>query len=500
LNLINKKNLLWNSGSFILISVLGFLNFTLNLKTYDSDVFGFYLLLSAYWGFGGSIDFGFGVSSIKNISEAVKVKDTYRIKKIINTFFLTYFIFAVLIIAIICFIFFVYNSLNTNVYLRFDINVVLLLFAFGFLFRYLSGFLLIVFEGLSEFILLSKINLSLTIFNTIQTTIIYIFKLPLYYLILSQFTYNFFLFITLYFFLKIQKKYFLTFGLKYIDFKLLKKDGIYNLNLQISFIFNTLIDPLLKTIMSTYLGLQYITYFETAKKIINLTNGLINSALKGLLNRISEANVVGELKQFINEQIYQYSNLALDYTVIAYGVLNPVLCILILLWFNSYESMIVFLLFLLPYSFINIGGPFYSVLMIEGKGGKLALLQFINLTVMCLIFYFSVTISNSYLGLIGFYFATLINIYLMIYFLKKYIGLNIKILWKNIDAINLLILNVILIIQLIACLIFSKYVYYVLILFCPVYIIIFRKKILFYFTYLYKNIITLVSKKKLKTQ
>jgi hypothetical protein len=253
----------------------------------------------------------------------------------------------------------------------------------------------------------------------------------------------------------------------------------------------------MKSILSGSLGFQFVTYFETAKKIINLSNGLIYSALKGLLNKISEANAIGELQTFTNNNLYYYSNLSVDYSILAYGIFNPLISIFILYWFNSYESVIIFLIFLLPYSIINYGGPLYSVLMIEGKKGRLIILQFINVVLVSVFLYSTIQLSSSYLGIAGFYLATIINMYLIFLFLKKYVGLDIGRFFPNSKTMDIVKLNIFLIIELILCLLFPSILNYLFILFFILYSILFIKQLKYYFVFFLSKFKFFLSEKSL---
>lgn len=492
MNLINKKNLFWNSGTYIIISILGFVSFSLNLKTYDSEVFGYYLLLSAYWSIGASIDFGFSVSTIKNISESLKIGDYEKIKKIVNTFLIVYLSIGLLISLVMLALFHFYNEqISQNVVGGYNNDLLMVLLSIAFLTKYTSGFLVTVYEGLGIFVEVSQINLSITIFNTILTVIIYIFRLSLYYLVISQVLYGICLLLILFLFLVFRNNK-VNFAIKYFDFHLLRQQGLYNLNIQISFILGSLVDPIMKSILTYSLGLQFVTYFETAKKLINLSNGLINSALKGLLNKLSEANAVGELKHFVNNHIYVYSNLSLDYSLIAYSILNPFICVFILIWFKSTESMIIFLLFLIPYTLINFGGPLYAVLMIKGKGGRLVIMQFINVLVVSVILFLSINILDSYLGIIGYYLATIVNIFILFYFLEKYVGFSPTLFKTKIKINNLISINILLILQIFFILLFSNYTYAILLIFFFIYLVVYRYQLKLYVGYIYgklKNIL-----------
>lgn len=477
-----KTNFYWNSGSFILVAFLNFMTYTLALWCFKPEIFGFYLLLSAVWNVGNNIDFGFGVSVVKNISENLKLQNIENINRIFATFLFVYSLLG-LSIAIVFFAYsllFVINSTLVDSFNFIDVKLMFVFLFLSFIFKYASIFYIKVLEGFGKYVFVSKVNILFSFTLLIMIIIIYSFDLSIEFYVLSYLINNFALVLLLQIFLPSRTERMIGFSFKKINLRILKEHGLYNLNIQASFFLNSLIDPLIKYILGFSIGVQYVTFFETGKRIIDLSNGLIFSGMKGLLNKISEANAVNELKLFLDTKISYYSNMGITYSILVYGILNPILSVLILLWFKNIETLIIFSIFVIPYVLINFGGPIYSALMIEGKGGRIAVLQFTNLLITTVLLLISIKLFDSYIGLIGFLAATVINNFLMFHFARKYLGLDTKLFVRSIHLRQLLTLIVTLTLQGILIYTYQQYLYIILAAFFVLYLILFNNQLLYF--------------------
>ena len=181
-----KRNTLWNSVSFIIISFLGFVNFTLNYSSFSTKIFGLFILINSIFGIGQNVDFGFGISTIKYIAEANKKSDSDLINTIFITFFCVFIIFGLVLVVVFILYYHLFFS-KTELFKQEDhstIFTIYFLLTSGFFFRYLSNYLSRVFEGFSEFIKLSKINICLAFLNTLFILLIFLLKLDIVYLAL----------------------------------------------------------------------------------------------------------------------------------------------------------------------------------------------------------------------------------------------------------------------------------------------------------------------------
>lgn len=485
-----KTNFYWNSGSFIIVAFLNFMTYTLALWCFKPEIFGFYLLLSAVWNVGNNIDFGFGVSMVKNISENLKLKNVENINRIFATFIFVYSLLG-LSIAFGFFAYsfiFVINSSLINSFSFIDVKLMFLFLFLSFIFKYASIFYVKVLEGFGKYVFISKVNILFSFTLLLMVIIIYKFELSIEFYVLSYLINNFLLLVVLQILLPSRTNRIIAFSIKKINLKILKEHGLYNLNIQASFFLNSLIDPLIKYILGFSIGVQYVTFFETGKRIIDLSNGLIFSGMKGLLNKLSEANAVNELKSFLDTRISYYSNIGITYSILVYGILNPILSVLIMLWFKNIETLIIFSIFVIPYVLINFGGPVYSALMIEGKGGRIAILQLSNLLMTTAFLLISIKLFDSYIGLIGFLAATIFNNFLMFHFARKYLDFDIKLFVNNIHLKQLLILIFSLTVQGVLIYLYQQYLYIILTLFFILYLFLFNKQLSYFINLFIKEV------------
>lgn len=456
-----KHDSIWNSVAFIVISLLSLLNFTLNVKTYGLSLFGVFILISSLFSLGSSLDFGFGVSTVKIISES-KIENLKNINEIFSSFFSAYLGLAFLIFSgyEIYFLFFFKSTLPAEI-INFDLNYSLFfhLLNISFLLRYLTNFLNKVFEGLKEYIYLSKVNIAFNIIYTICIVSNYYLKVDLINFVIFMVVANAVLFLIL--IISLTFKYKIFVHIKFINYKIIKSNLTYNLNLQFSFFINSFIDPIIKFIIAHFLSLNFVTYFETSKKIIDLSNGLIFSAQKNLLNNLSEAKYLNKLKEYINNNIYKYARLSNNYSLVIYGIANPFIFTFMYFWFNP-ESALMYLMFTLSYALINFGGCKYLVLMIDSNGKYLVLMQGISLVTISLFVYMGLAFFKSYYGLLCFFIPTLISIILILSIMKKRYGLDVGRYFQKTDFKKILLLNSVVLLEIFILLVFPEYTFYIL--------------------------------------
>lgn len=478
LNNSDKKNAVWNSLTFVVISVIGFISFSINVKSFQFELFGLYILISSIFIIGNNFDFGFGMSTVKHISESKKLRDYETINKIYVSYFFIYLILSlvILIIFLIYYCFFLAKSVALQNNYDLNVNLLFAVLCFSFIVRYIGNYFKNILEGFMEFVILNKILILTTILNLIFVIIVFILKLNLIYLATAGLIVNVAFILSLITVIRIYLKD-LNFCLRYFSLELIKNHIAYGLNIQLSFFVASFVEPVIKYLLGNILSLNYVTYYEIGKKIIDLTNGIIASAQKGLFNRLSEENAVNNLVGFMNNKLYYYSKISNYYTIIIYGVLNSVLSFFTYYWFKSYESMLILQIFMLPYSLINFAGCAHMVIMLEGKGFVLLILQFINLIVITFLLYISLYYFQNYFGLIGFYLATLINVSLILLYLKYYKSFALEKYLKDIVIKDIILLNIIILVFLVLFSYYDNYYIYLIILTAIIYPLIFYKYI-----------------------
>jgi len=496
----DKKNAIWNTASFIVSSFLSFLNYSIIFKTFDANIFGFFILVSSILGVGGNLDLGFGISTIKNLAEARKKNDTDFLNSYFNTFLIAFIfigITIVLILTVYCLLILKNSELaNTEGVKDLNFNLIIILLLITFFFNYLSGYLRFTMEGFSEYIMLSQITIASVIINTFLFLIIFTFKLNIYYLALFTLFSSIASFVIIYIYLFFVK-HLVSFNPKLFDFKLVKKYSLYGINIQLSSFIGSLTDVIIKYLLGFYLSLSFVTYFESGKKIINFTNGLIFSTQRGLFVKLSEENIMGKLRGFVNQSLYYFSKMSNYYSILSYGLLNPLICFFIIFWFKSYESLVIYLIFSMSYTLINFAGCLYTVIMVEGKGLRLLLIQVLNVVLTYFLLMFSLNIFKSFLGLFGLYLSTIINVIIIFYYLYRSQGLEYKSYFSKIEISSIIKLNLLLLIQIVLVVMFPENLNYLLLLFVLIYSVVFLNQIRFFAKLLYSKVpIKFLYKKK----
>lgn len=473
-----KKVNAWNIYSFVVLSFVNFVIFTIAFKFFDTEIVGFYLLLTSIFMLGGNLDLGFGVSTVKLISSA-KIKNDY---KYISEYFFTYLIAYISLVIIILILQYVYFIISASVLSLSEINginiiyvyfFVALNFVFTFLYNYFRCFL----EGLYEYVFLSKVLIILNILLLILSFMIIYFGLSFLWFISLNSIISFILFIIYLFRILSVKNVNLHFGK--FNFVLLKENFNYNVKLQLSFFIGNSLDYIIKFLLSLYISIGFVTIYESGKKFITFINGFIYSYQKILLVKISELKTVGSDALKLNEEVFKYSFNSLKLSVVFLAVLNPAICLFLYLWFKNFESVLVFLILALPFSLISILISFYNVLIIEGRDNYLVIIQSINVVLISLFIFSGLYFFKSTIGLLGYYLATIISMYIIFNYFKKFHTFNVKEYFLRVKIYKTLILNAVLLIQI--YFIYNDYDFYYMLI---------GSQILFLIVY-YKDVLSL---------
>lgn len=437
----------WNIYSFVILSFVNFVVFSIAFKFFDTEVVGFYLLLTSVFLLGGNLDLGFGVSTIKLIASA-KAKNDF---KYINEYFVTYltaYILLVIIILVLQYIYFLFTRsfLDLTVINGINVSYIYYLVCLNFIFTFLYNYLRALLEGLFEFIFLSKVSIALNTGLLISSFMIIILKGNFLWFISLNCIASFFIFLI--YFYKILTFKDINLKLNNISFILLKENLNYNFKLQFSFFIGNSLDYIIKFLLSIFISIGFVTIYESGKKFITFINGFIYSYQKILFVKISEIKSAGSDDGILVSVITKYSNDSLRMAVIFFAVLNPVICIFLYFWFNNTETVMVFLLLALPFSLISFMISFYNVLIIEGRDHYLITIQTINVILISLLILAGILFLKSTIGLSGYYIATIISMYIIFRYFNKFHNFNFKKFFDQIKIYKIVIINFALLIQI----------------------------------------------------
>lgn len=477
----HKKIVSWNSITFIFSLSLNFIVYSILYKSFDPGIFGVYLTAVSLYVFGSSLDLGIGISVIKVISQKRINNETEYIDKFLSTFFFV----TMLIGMVISFIILInYYFLFSDMVSSLNINSLFLpLLALNFFCSFITGYLRVIYEGFYQYVLFAKISMLASILNLISALLIYFFSYSIIYLVVFSISVSSINFIILIYIL--YKKKLINIKFNSFSYPIFKENIRHNLNIQVSYIIGNSLEFLVRYIIGTMISYSYVTYYENAKKLANVANGVLAASQRNLLNKISELIGSNEIIKYLQTSFQIYPRISNSFSILIYGVLNPLVILFILFWFKSFETVVLYSILVFPYTIINYASPLYNVLLINKDGKYLIIIQTINVILTVLLLYGYLALFGSEIGIIGYNIAIFISLILILYFIKIIFKIEIKPFFKNIYGYNLLLFLLGLSIQLCIVLYFDNYILSSII-FSIIYLIVFYKEIKFFIINLLK--------------
>lgn len=483
----DKKNAAWLATNFIISSISSLLILKLNLENFGNQRFGIWLLLSSIWGFGTSLDLGFGTSIIKYVAEYNKKNSSERISVLLASSLIIFSVLGVLIILvgnIFAFQFYFSNEKIIAYQFKQEFIVVFVILSINFFIRYLTVFFNNIFEGLSEFSISSKLLILQSLMNLINVVIVFAYRLSIIHLTIGQLIVTIINFLLFWTFLKLKHQNYSVHP-RYFEFLELKKILSFSFNVQLMSIFNTIIDPIIKFIIARFYQVNTIPAYEIARRITIAISGLFFSSFKFILPKASGLITKEHQKEFLENSIINFSKIGVLYSVIFYGILLPVIIFCIDYVFNLREAILIFLILSMPETINNFGYSLYNFILGIGKVSILILIQLNNLitTTITVILFF--LIFNNIFGMIGYLFSVIAGNIIMLIFLKNEFKLNIKLFLRNSSFYKLSLLIILLVIIFISIYKENQINYYFLLLFSILLSLIFLKDLIYYFKSLF---------------
>ncbi len=444
----NKKNHIWLSLQYLASVIISLITLKLNLLNFGTELFGYWILISSIWGFGIAIDFGFGKAIIKYVSE-YREKDESKINSILSSSFFLFSLFGLGVFIIILFIAFtIYFGASGIIPLDNGANFLLICIILGisFYFRYISIFLRSVFEGYNNFVLSSQISLLNNVLILLSVILALLLNqtmevLAYYYLISAFIT-----MIALYVAFRIQYPN-ISISIKHFEFKYAKKVVKFSIAIQGAAIFSSLIDPVIKYLLGS-VSISSISSYEIARRFVMAISGLFNNTFRPILPKASALTAGESYTNFVFGYCDKVSKLGITYSGIVFGIGSIILSFIIKNVFGLDEAILIFLILALPESVNKLGFPIYNFLLGIGKAYFLTIMQLINLVVISFCVYVGLEISQSSIGLLGYWVSVIIGNIIMMWFTYRLTSIS---MWKYLKlskAFKLVFLNIILLISI----------------------------------------------------
>lgn len=444
----NKKNHIWLSLQYLASVIISLITLKLNLLNFGTELFGYWILISSIWGFGIAIDFGFGKAIIKYVSE-YREKDESKINSILSSSFFLFSLFGLGVFIIILFIAFtIYFGASGIIPLDNGANFLLICIILGisFYFRYISIFLRSVFEGYNNFVLSSQLSLLNNVLILLSVILALLLNqtmeiLAYYYLISAFIT-----MIALYVAFRIQYPN-ISISIKHFEFKYAKKVVKFSIAIQGAAVFGSLIDPVIKYLLAS-VSISSISSYEIARRFVVAITGLFNNTFRPILPKASALTAGESYTNFVFGYCDKVSKLGITYAGIVFGIGSIILSFIIKKVFGLDEAILIFLILALPESVNKLGFPIYNFLLGIGKAYFLTIMQLINLFVISFCVYVGLEVSQSSIGLLGYWVSVIIGNIIMMWFTYRLTSIS---MWKYLKlskAFKLVLLNILLLISI----------------------------------------------------
>lgn len=440
----NKKNSLWLASQYSVSLLLSLFGLKLNLLNFGGPTFSIWLLLFSIWGVGATLDFGFGISTVKFVAQYKH--DSDKINRIISTGFFLYLVLGILIVLVgygCAEMFYLHNSKLIPRETLSSSRAICYLSGLSFYISYLSIVFRSILEGHDEFVLPSKISIinSVITFTFIVITFLFhgtIIQLAVFYVTASLVQF-FFLFIAF------RKKFtYLHIRLIYAKTATFREILKFSISVQITYFLGSLVDPVAKYILGNFSQNRLVPPYEVAKRFSLAVSGLFGFAFRNALPNISKLQTNGEYIDYFFSYGVKISKLGILYGGFFFGILSVIFCATMKFFYGYTESIIIFLLFALTESINCTGVIVYVFILGIGRSDFLAFLQFLNVAMISLFLCLGYICFGNSVGLLGFYFSVLIGYMAMILFVKKKIQISIKDFLRRIKIIKLVAFNMLL--------------------------------------------------------
>lgn len=423
----DKRNSLWLAIQYSVTIIFSLITLKLNLSNYGKELFGSWILISSLWGFGRALDFGLGTSLVKFVAE-FNHKDSTKLKELLSTCLILMVLLGVVVLIAIFgigqLIYFstgeIFNQDNIT-----EINAVFLILGVSFYINYIAIVIKSVFEGMSDFVNPSKINIVNSFLILLSVVICFIFNLSLTtlaYLYLASSL----LVIILYFILFRIKHSSLKISLKHFEFPLVKKVFSFSLAIQGAAVFGSLIDPLIKFLIGNFSSVGAVSVYEIARRFVTAITGLFSTTFSTILPKASILSGKDEFKTFLYDECAKLSKIGITYSGTVFGIGAFIIPVLIQQIFKYDEAVLIFFILALPESINNYGYSIYNFLIGIEKAYFLVMMQILNVAVIGVSVFTGLHIFGNILGLLGYGLTVVVANFLMIIFVRQVSDISIR--------------------------------------------------------------------------
>ena len=438
----DKKNSVWLAAQYIVTIAGAFVTLKLNIDHFGKEIFGTWLIFASLWGVGSIMDLGFATAIVKYIAEAKRAEDNGKINSLISTGTILFLLIGIVLVflgIVVGQLFYLNNnnlSLGGTAQATFKIFYLL---GVNFFIYYNYLFLKSILEGLSDFVLSSKIVITSKLVLLFLVILITYFNADIIFL-----AYAFILTSTIQLIinlLAIRFKYpLIHFTFSKTSIALIKKLFKFSVSVQFSNIFFALIDPIIKYIIGSYAQVSIVPLYEVGRRFSTAISGLYFTSFRTILPKTSVLIGKKEYKEYLENEGLTNMKLGILYSGVAFGIGTLFISLLIIFWFQLPEAILIFLILSIPEAINNFGYTLYNFVLGIGKASLVAIIQLINLVIMTLCTTMGYILLKNNLGLLGYTISVLISNIILMSYTVSLTGVSYKDVFKRTKLSKLIFL------------------------------------------------------------
>lgn len=442
----DRRNSIWLSAQFVAVVFIYLLTLKINIINYGESDFGIWLVLISIWSFSFNLDFGIGTAVVRYVSK-YKAEGGGNTNRFLSTSFAVFLAGGILLILfgyLLSYLLYFTNVRVIPIDRRDYFIPAFLLYGLAFIAQYLIFFYKSIYDGLSNFVISSKLTIFQNLFTLAGVLAVWMLDLGLIFLSAVYAAVNL-LFMAVYYILLKKSNPELKIKPAFFDRVLLKEIFAFSFSIQATNIFYGLIDVVVKNVIANFYQAGFATVYETARKIAVAISGLFFSAFKYILPKVSSLSKREDIIQFLKNDIVKYSRYGLIYSGFALGIMSLPLLLIIVHFFGNPAIVITFLVLAMPEAVNNGGYSVYTFLMGQGKAYILAAVQLINLILTGAGVAAGFILFKNPIGLLGYFISVVIGNILMLIYVKRIYQISIGGFLKSIKVYKLLFFEIILI-------------------------------------------------------
>jgi O-antigen/teichoic acid export membrane protein len=219
-------------------------------------------------------------------------------------------------------------------------------------------------------------------------------------------------------------------------FPTLKKQLSYGSKLYTSGTISFFYEPLTKILISHFIGINEVGYFDIAIRLRNQIWNLIGKLFYPVFPLIAKLNDKEQIKKLVHDIEQKAAYLMIPVLVSMLIISRP----LITIWIGNNISLISLTVICIIEGYLlgSLFIPTYQFLMLKGYPGKTIIIQSVNVVVNGVLFFVALPYIGYYAAIIGNVGAILCSSALMLYYQKKL--LNIFIIDSKLHLLNIIII------------------------------------------------------------